>query len=123
MPRWGTVHEKERPRVCDTLRAGLLVAQTPSAKTGRTIYSRAIVHGFYRVGGGGMVWKDTDVIVLLMGVSGAGKTTVGTLLASQLGWEVADADDYHPAANGEKMRNGIPLTDADRGPWLEELRC
>ena len=62
------------------------------------------------------------MIVLLMGVSGAGKTTVGTMLASQLGWEFADADDYHPAANVEKMRNGVPLTDADREPWLESLR-
>ena len=62
------------------------------------------------------------MIVLLMGVSGAGKTTVGTVLAAQLGWEFADADDYHPAANVEKMRNGIPLTDADREPWLESLR-
>ncbi len=44
------------------------------------------------------------------------------MLASQLGWEFADADDYHPAANVEKMRNGIPLTDADREPWLESLR-
>ena len=58
-----------------------------------------------------------------MGVSGAGKTTVGTMLASQLGWEFADADDYHPAANVEKMRNGVPLTDADREPWLERLRA
>jgi gluconokinase len=62
------------------------------------------------------------VVVLLMGVSGAGKTTVGKLLASELGWELADADDYHSAANVEKMRGGIPLTDADRGPWLESLR-
>jgi gluconokinase len=62
------------------------------------------------------------VIVVLMGVSGAGKTTVGTLLAAQLGWELADADDYHSAANVEKMRNGIPLTDADRAPWLDSLR-
>ena len=62
------------------------------------------------------------MIVLLMGVSGAGKTTVGTVLAAQLGWEFADADDYHSAANVEKMRNGIPLTDADREPWLESLR-
>ena len=62
------------------------------------------------------------MIVLLMGVAGSGKTTVGTMLASQLGWEFADADDYHPAANVEKMRNGIPLTDADREPWLESLR-
>ena len=57
-----------------------------------------------------------------MGVSGSGKTTVGQLLTSELGWEFADGDDYHPAANVEKMRNGIPLTDADRGPWLETLR-
>lgn len=58
-----------------------------------------------------------------MGVAGAGKTTVGNLLASQLGWEFADADDYHSAANVEKMRHGIPLTDADRAPWLQALRA
>jgi len=63
------------------------------------------------------------VVVLLMGVSGAGKSTVGKLLASELGWEFADGDDFHPAANVEKMRNGIPLTDTDRGPWLESLRA
>jgi gluconokinase len=57
-----------------------------------------------------------------MGVAGAGKTSVGKLLASQLGWKFADGDDYHPAENVEKMRNGIPLTDADRAPWLEILR-
>jgi gluconokinase len=57
-----------------------------------------------------------------MGVSGAGKTTVGHLLAAELGWDFADADDYHSAANVEKMRSGIPLTDADRAPWLETLR-
>src|SRR5258706_14077652 len=58
-----------------------------------------------------------------MGVSGSGETTVGQLLGSELGWEFADGDDYHPAANVEKMRNGIPLTDADRAPWLETLRA
>src|ERR1700688_1460253 len=57
-----------------------------------------------------------------MGVSGSGKTTVGQVLALELGWEFADGDDYHPAANVEKMRNGISLTDADRAPWLETLR-
>ncbi len=62
------------------------------------------------------------MVILLMGVAGAGKTTVGKLLASELGWDFADADDYHPAANVEKMRDGIPLTDADRAPWLETLR-
>jgi len=59
---------------------------------------------------------------LLMGVSGSGKTTVGQLLASQLEWHFADADDFHSASNVEKMRNGIPLTDADRAPWLATLR-
>jgi len=62
------------------------------------------------------------VVILLMGVSGAGKTTIGQLLASELGWDFVDADDYHPPENVEKMRNGIPLTDADRAPWLETLR-
>ena len=62
------------------------------------------------------------MILLLMGVAGSGKTTVGTALASHLGWEFADADDYHSAANVEKMASGIPLTDEDRAPWLEALR-
>jgi gluconokinase len=62
------------------------------------------------------------MIVIVMGVVGTGKTTVGKILASQLGWEFADADDFHPDANVEKIRNGIPLGDADREPWLESLR-
>jgi len=62
------------------------------------------------------------MIVIVMGVVGAGKTTVGQLLAAQLGWEFADADDFHPPSNVEKIRNGTPLTDADRGPWLDALR-
>ncbi|MGD1079366.1 MAG: gluconokinase [Candidatus Sulfotelmatobacter sp.] len=62
------------------------------------------------------------MIVIVMGVVGAGKTTVGRLLAEQLGWEFADADDFHPASNVEKIRHGIALTDDDRRPWLEALR-
>src|SRR5579871_3434042 len=57
-----------------------------------------------------------------MGVVGAGKTTVGSLLAQKLGWRFADADDFHPAVNVEKIRRGIPLDDADRVPWLAALR-
>jgi gluconokinase len=62
------------------------------------------------------------VILILMGVVGAGKTTVGSLLAQKLGWQFADADDFHPAANVEKIRHGIPLDDSDRAPWLAALR-
>jgi gluconokinase len=62
------------------------------------------------------------MIVIVMGVVGAGKTTVGNLLAEQLGWEFADADDFHPLSNVEKIRHGIALNDDDRGPWLEALR-
>jgi len=61
------------------------------------------------------------VIVVLMGVSGSGKTTVGKLLAAALGWPFYEGDAYHPAANVEKMSRGEPLTDADREPWLAAL--
>jgi gluconokinase len=62
------------------------------------------------------------VIVVVFGVSGAGKTTVGKLLAREIGWRFIEADDFHPVANIEKMRSGRPLTDEDRWPWLERLR-
>jgi gluconokinase len=61
------------------------------------------------------------MIVIVMGTTGSGKTTIGTLLAKRLGWEFVDADDFHPPANVEKMKHGIPLTDADREPWLKAL--
>jgi gluconokinase len=61
------------------------------------------------------------MIVVLMGVSGSGKTTIGELLADRMEAVFADADDYHSAANKEKMAGGSPLTDEDREPWLETL--
>jgi len=61
------------------------------------------------------------VIVLLMGPAGSGKTTVGELLASQLGWEFADGDRFHSPANIEKMARGVPLDDNDRIPWLDAI--
>jgi carbohydrate kinase (thermoresistant glucokinase family) len=63
------------------------------------------------------------VVVIVMGVVGAGKTTIGRLLAARLGWAFYDADDFHPPANVERMRRGLPLTDADREPWLSSLRA
>ncbi len=65
------------------------------------------------------------MIIVIFGVSGAGKTTVGKMLAEQLGWRFLEADDFHPAANIEKMRNPerlSGLTDKDRWPWLDCLR-
>jgi gluconokinase len=63
------------------------------------------------------------MILILMGVVGAGKTSVGRLIAQQLQWKFADADDFHPAANIEKIRQGIALNDDDRRPWLRLLRA
>jgi gluconokinase len=56
-----------------------------------------------------------------MGVTGAGKTTIGVLLAQRLGWDFVDADSFHSPANVEKMKQGIALDDADRSPWLRSL--
>jgi gluconokinase len=61
------------------------------------------------------------MIILVMGTTSSGKTTIGRMLAERLGWEFADADDFHPPANVAKMSQGIPLTDADRVPWLQAL--
>lgn len=60
-------------------------------------------------------------VVVVMGVSGSGKSTVGALLAGRLDWEYRDADDFHPPANVEKMRQAIPLDDDDRRPWLAAI--
>jgi gluconokinase len=63
------------------------------------------------------------MIIIIMGVSGSGKTTVGKALAAALHWGFSDADDFHSPANVEKMKRGIPLTDHDRKPWLRSLRA
>lgn len=62
------------------------------------------------------------MVIVLMGVSGSGKTTIGEKLAADLGWEFVEGDDYHPPENVAKMKGGTPLTDADRKPWLTALR-
>ena len=63
------------------------------------------------------------MIVILMGVSGVGKTTIGQVLSDRLGWALFDADEFHSPASIEKMRNGIPLEDADRWPWLDRMNA
>ncbi len=62
------------------------------------------------------------MIAIIMGTTGAGKTTIGTMLATQLNWQFADADAFHPPANIDKMFHGTPLNDADRAPWLAAMR-
>jgi gluconokinase len=61
------------------------------------------------------------MIIVVTGPSGAGKTTVGRVLAKRLGWTFLEGDDFHPRENVERMRAGVPLTDADRAPWLDAL--
>ena len=63
------------------------------------------------------------MVIVIMGVSGAGKTTIGRALAVELGWPFVEGDAVHPARNVEKMHAGIPLTDADREPWLAALHA
>jgi gluconokinase len=65
---------------------------------------------------------EAVVILVVMGVTGSGKSTVGKLLARELNWTFVEGDDYHPKANVEKMRRGIALNDADRQPWLDAIR-
>ncbi len=60
--------------------------------------------------------------VVVMGISGSGKTTIATQLAQRLGWIYAEADEFHPAENIAKMTSGTPLTDEDRWPWLESMK-
>ena len=61
------------------------------------------------------------IALVLMGVTGSGKTTIGELLSAELGWPFLDGDDYHPESNVQKMASGVPLNDDDRQPWLENL--
>ena len=65
--------------------------------------------------------RANPAVLIVMGVSGSGKSTIGTLLAMRLHWEYEDGDWFHPAANVDKMHRGIPLTDEDRRPWLAAI--
>ena len=73
--------------------------------------------------GAGCLSLGLSMIIVVMGVAGSGKTTVGTLLAEAMDCPFLDGDSLHPAANVEKMTRGIPLTDADRAPWLAAIHA
>ena len=62
------------------------------------------------------------MVIVIMGVSGSGKSTVGRVLADRLGWTLLEGDEFHPPANVDKLRAGTPLTDTDRKPWLAAIR-
>jgi gluconokinase len=64
----------------------------------------------------------TAMVIVLLGVTGSGKSTLGKVLAAQLGWRFIEGDDFHTAANVDKMRRGVALTDSDRIPWLQNVR-
>jgi len=66
---------------------------------------------------------DKPIVILVMGVAGSGKTTIGLKLAESLGWSFHDADEFHPPANIAKMSAGIPLDESDRAPWLAAMRA
>src|SRR5512146_128367 len=61
------------------------------------------------------------MVIIVMGAAGAGKTTIGRAFAAELGWPFVEGDEFHPAGNVRKMHAGVPLTDADRAPWLRRL--
>jgi carbohydrate kinase (thermoresistant glucokinase family) len=65
--------------------------------------------------------QSPPLVLVLMGVAGAGKSAVAAVLSQRLGWELGEGDDLHPAANVSKMASGIPLTDDDRRPWLDRV--
>src|SRR5260221_5007108 len=70
----------------------------------------------------GTMAVKAPLVIVLMGVSGCGKSTTGAALSRRLGWPFRDADSFHPPANVEKMSRGVPLTDEDRWPWLSAIR-